>query len=56
MDHEYEERVVLASSLKEYIIILYYSVKELGVIDNGEGYEGDKPLSSYIMRTEKAAD
>ncbi|MCM3787184.1 SMI1/KNR4 family protein [Domibacillus indicus] len=56
VDHEYNERVVLASSLKEYIIILYYFVKELGVIDNGEGYEGDKPLSFYIMRTEKAAD
>lgn len=56
VDHEYDERVLLASSLKKYIIILYYFVKELGVIDNSEGYEGDKPLSFYIMRTEKAAD
>ncbi|WKA52891.1 SMI1/KNR4 family protein [Planococcus liqunii] len=48
VDHEYEEQVVLAGSLKEYITILYYFLKELGVIDNGEGYEGDRPLSSYI--------
>lgn len=48
VDHEYEEQVVLAGSLKEYIAILYYFLKELGVIDNGEGFEGERPLSSYI--------
>lgn len=48
VDHEYEEQVVLAGNLKEYIAILYYFVKELGVIDNGEGFDGDRPLSSYI--------
>ncbi|WP_046174186.1 SMI1/KNR4 family protein [Domibacillus indicus] len=50
VDHEYDERVVLAASLKEYITILYYFVKELGVIDNGEGFEGERPLSSYVVR------
>ena len=50
VDHEYSERVVLASSLKEYVAILYYFVKELGVIDNGEGFEGENPLSFYIRR------
>lgn len=50
VDHEYDERVVLAKSLKEYILILYYFVKELGVIDNGEGFYGERPMSSYIRK------
>ncbi|MBZ5202689.1 SMI1/KNR4 family protein [Planomicrobium chinense] len=52
VDHEYEDRLVLANSLKEYIAILYYFVKELGVIYNGEGFEGEKPISAYIVRSE----
>ena len=52
VDHEYEDRLVLADSLKEYVAILYYFVKELGVIYNGEGFEGEKPISAYIVRSE----
>jgi cell wall assembly regulator SMI1 len=52
VDHEYQEQVVLARSLKEYILILYYFVKELGVIDNGEGFDGERSLSSYIRSKE----
>lgn len=49
VEHEYEDRLVYASSLKEYITILFYFVKELGVINNGEDYEGDRPFSSFIQ-------
>src|SRR5690606_22243232 len=52
VDHEYEDRLVLADSLKEYVAILYYFVKELGVIYNGESFEGEKPISAYIVRSE----
>ena len=48
VDHEYVKRIVLARSLKEYILILYYFVKELGVIDNGEGFDGKQPFEKYI--------
>jgi hypothetical protein len=51
VDHEYGDRAVLADSLREYIAILYYFVKELGVIYNGEGFEGEKPISAYIVRS-----
>ncbi|MDN7246490.1 SMI1/KNR4 family protein [Planococcus shenhongbingii] len=51
VDYKYDDRVVLADSLKEYITVLYYFVKELGVIYNGEGFEGDKPISAYIVRS-----
>ncbi|AZV41769.1 SMI1/KNR4 family protein [Peribacillus asahii] len=51
VDHEYEEREVFASSLKEFIVIIYFFVKELGVIDNGEGYDGEMSYTEYIDRT-----
>lgn len=51
VDLKYNDRAVLAVSLKEYIAILYYFVKELGVIYNGEGFEGEKPISAYIVRS-----
>lgn len=39
VDHEFDERRVFAISLKQFIIIVYFFVKERGVIDNGEGYD-----------------
>lgn len=39
VDHEFAERRVFATSLKQFIIIVYFFVKERGVIDNGEGYD-----------------
>ncbi|MBZ5753347.1 T7SS effector LXG polymorphic toxin [Metabacillus rhizolycopersici] len=51
VDHEYDEWEVYASSLKEFILIIYFFVKELGVIDNGEGYDGEKSYLEYVDRT-----
>ncbi|MGG3451856.1 hypothetical protein ABER98_18695 [Domibacillus aminovorans] len=37
-----------AKDVKEFITIIYYFVKELGVIDNGEGYEGEFRFTDYV--------